>query len=237
MDILALIPARGGSKGIPRKNIRPFCGKPLIAYSIDAAKGSRVSRIVVSTDDEEIASVARQYGAEVPVLRPADMASDKAPVMDAIFHMLDHLRDTEKYEPTHVLLLQTTSPLREASDITSAIELLQKRDADAVISMTRTENGLFTKNADDVVETLYDGYKAGSNRQVLTPTYKLDGCMIYLIKTDVLRKTRSFLGGKVVGYEIERWRSLDLDEPQDFVLGELVYKNKDELKKNIRDFN
>jgi len=237
MEILALIPARGGSKGIPKKNVRLFCGKPLIAYTIEAAKAAGIKRVVVSTDDAEIAAVAKQYGAEVPVMRPAEIAGDKAPVMDAVFHMLDHLRDTEKYEPTHVLLLQTTSPLREASDITNAVELLQKRDADSVISMCRTEQGLFTKNSEDAVETLYDGYKAGSNRQTLTPTYKLDGCMIYLIKTDVLRATRSFLGGKAVGYEIERWRAVDLDEPQDWALGELVYQNKEELKKRLKNFS
>ena len=236
MEILALIPARGGSKGISNKNIRPFCGKPLIAYTIDAAKASpKVGRVVVSTDSEEIAATGRECGAE-SFMRPAATATDTAPVMDAVLYTLDKLRDTEGYEPTHVLLLQTTSPLRETSDIDNAVELLQKRDADSVISMCRTEQGLFTKNSEDAIETLHDGYKTGSNRQTLTPTYKLDGCMIYLIKTDVLRTTRSFLGGKAVGYEIERWRAVDLDEPQDFVLAELIYQNRAALKERIKNF-
>ena len=237
-NILALITARGGSKGIPKKNIRSFCGKPLIAHTIEIAKAApSVNRIVVSTDDKKIADVARTFGAEVPVMRPAELAGDTSALMDAVIHMLDYLRNTEKYEPSHVLLLQVTSPMREVSDIENAVKLLEARGGDSVVSMCRTENGLFTKNADDVVETLYDGYKGATNRQMLPKTYKLDGCMIYLIKTEVLRRERSFLGGKLIGYEIERWRALDLDDPQDFVLAELVYAHKDELAKRIKNFS
>jgi len=237
-NILALITARGGSKGIPRKNIRPFCGKPLMAHTIAVAKSaSSVSRIIVSTDNEEIANVAREYGAEVPVMRPSGMAEDTSPLMDAVIHMLDYLRDTEHYEPSHVLLLQVTSPMREVSDIENAVKLLARRGGDSLVSMCRTENGLFTKNDDDSVETLYDGYKGATNRQMLPKTYKLDGCMIYLIKTDVLRRERSFVGGKLIGYEIERWRAFDLDEPQDFVLAELAYEHRTELAKRIKDFS
>lgn len=238
LNILALITARGGSKGIPRKNIRPFCGKPLIAYSIEAAKAApSVKRIVVSTDNEEIAAVAREYDAEVPVMRPAELASDTIPLVDAVMHMLDYLQKTEKYIPSHVLLLQATSPLREVSDIENAVKLLTERGGDSLVSLCRTENGLFTKNGEDIVETLYDGYASGTNRQMLPKTYKLDGCMIYLIKTNVLRREHSFLGGKLIGYEIERWRAIDLDEPQDFVTGELLYKNREAIAKQIKNFS
>lgn len=237
LKILALIPARGGSKGIPRKNVRVFAGKPLIAHAIAAAKGApRVDRIVVTTDDEEIAAVAREHGAEVPVMRPAEMAGDTSPVMDAVIHMLDHLKNEDGYEPTHVLLLQTTSPMRESADIERCIDRLLEAGGDALVSVCRTENGLFAVKDDGVLETLYDGYAAGTNRQALPKTYKLDGCMLYLIKTDVLRRERSFLGGTVIGYPIERWRTLDLDEPEDFVLAELVYAHKDEIAKRIKDF-
>lgn len=238
LNILAIIPARGGSKGIPKKNIRPFCGKPLIAYSIEAAKAaSSVSRIIVSTDNEEIVATARAYGAEVPTMRPSEMSGDKSPVINAALHMLDYLRDTEGYNPSHVLLLQTTSPLREASDIEKAVELLREHAGDSLVSLCRTENGLYSMNADNVVDTLYGGYVSSTNRQMLPKTYKLDGCMIYLIKTDVLRRERSFLGGKLIGYEIARWRAIDLDEPEDFVLAELVYQHRDELAKRIKDFS
>ena len=236
--ILAIITARGGSKGIPKKNIRLFCGKPLIAHSIEVGKAApSVDRIVVSTDDEEIATIARTYGAEVPVMRPSELAGDTSPLLDAVFHMLDYLRDTEHYTPNYVLLLQATSPMREVSDIENAVKLLTERGGDSLVSICRTENSLYTKGTNDVIETLYDGYVSGTNRQMLPKTYKLDGCMIYLIKTDVLRRERSFLGGKLIGYEIERWRAVDLDDPQDFVTGELLYKNREALKKTIEDFS
>lgn len=237
MKLLALIPARGRSKGIPHKNIRPFAGMPLIAHTIEAAKGStHVDRVVVSTDDQTIADVAREFGAEVPVLRPSELAGDTSPVMDAVIHMLDYLKVHESYEPTHVLLLQTTSPLRTTRDIEASIELYEKRDADSLVSMCRTEQGLYKKHADDTVETLHDGYSKNTNRQSLEPTYKLDGCMIYLIRTDILREKHTFLAGKIVGYEIPRWRAIDLDEPQDFVVGERIFRMQNEIEETIRNF-
>jgi len=238
VKILAMIPARGGSKGILHKNIRPFAGKPLIAHTIEAAKGSRrVDRVVVSTDDTKVADIAKECGAEMPILRPAEISGDKRPVTDAVIHMLDYLKDHESYEPTHVLLLQTTSPLRTSRDIDASVELYEKSGADSLVSMCRTEQGLFTKDDNGVVETLYDGYASGTNRQSLLPTYKLDGCMIYLIRTDILREHHSFIAGKLVGYEIPRWRAVDLDDPQDFVVGELIFKQRDELEKSIRNFS
>lgn len=237
MKILALIPARGGSKGIPKKNIKMFAGKPLIAHSIEAAKGSKfVDRVVVTTDTQEIADIAKSFGADVPVLRPEEISGDKSLVMDAVIHMLDYLRDHEKYEPTHVLLLQTTSPLRKASDIDEAVELFRKREADSLVSMCRTENGLYVKDENDIVESLCDGYSASTNRQMLPQCYKLDGCMIYLIETNLLRSGRSFFGGKLVGFEIPRWRAVDLDEPEDFVVGELIYRHQEDILAQLETF-
>ncbi|MCR4256733.1 MAG: acylneuraminate cytidylyltransferase family protein [Candidatus Uhrbacteria bacterium] len=237
MKLLALIPARGGSKGIPKKNIRPFAGKPLIAHSIEAGKGSKyVDRVVITTDDAEIAEIAKSFGAEVPVLRPAEISGDKSPVMEAVIHMLDYLRDKEGYEPTHLLLLQTTSPLRRSSDIDAAVELFQNRGAESLVSMCRTENGLFTKDENDVVETVYDGYKSATNRQMLPKCYKLDGCMLYLIDVNVLREKRSFLGGKLIGFEIPRWRAVDLDDPEDFIVGELIHRNASDIEDKINAF-
>jgi CMP-N,N'-diacetyllegionaminic acid synthase len=237
MKILALIPARGGSKGIPTKNIRQFAGKPLIAHTIEVAKGSkRIDRVVVSTDDSDIADVSRRYGAEVPVMRPPEMAADESPVIDAVMHMLDYFKKTESYEPSHVLLLQTTSPLRTSADIDASVELFEQHKADSLVSICRTENSLFTIE-ESLIITTYDGNKEISNRQALTPAYKLDGCMIYLIKTDVLREKHSFIAGKVVGYEIPRWRAVDLDEPQDFVIGEKLFEARDDIEKAIRNFS
>jgi len=238
MKILALIPARGGSKGIPKKNIRPFNGKPLIAHSIECAKRSpRVDRIVVSTDSEEIAEIARAYGADVPFLRPSEMAGDTSKVMDAVIHAIETLKAAEGYEPTHVLLLQTTSPMRTPEDIDRAVEILTERNADGVVSVCRTENLLMTKNDNDVLTILNAEQLGTTNRQLLPTVYKLDGCMIYLIKTDVLLRERSFFAGKLVGYEIDRWRAVDLDEPQDFVVGEMIQRNAEEIAKRIEQFS
>ena len=118
LTFLGIIPARGGSKGIRNKNIRAFAGKPLIAYAIDAAKKSRyLSRTVVSTESEEIARVAKEYGAEVPFLRPKELAEDTSKVFDAIAHLLEKLKTDEGYAPDYIVLLQPTSPLRTAKDI------------------------------------------------------------------------------------------------------------------------
>jgi N-acylneuraminate cytidylyltransferase/CMP-N,N'-diacetyllegionaminic acid synthase len=236
MKLLALIPARGGSKGIPKKNIRPFAGKPLIAHSIEAGRGSKyVDRVIVSTDDPEIAEISRSFGAEVPVTRPAEIAGDESPVMDAVIHTLDYLRDQEGYEPTHLLLLQTTSPLRRSSDIDAAVALFKERDAESLVSMCRTENGLYTIDEDDAVHIEYDGYTT-SNRQMLPTCYRLDGCMLYLIDVKVLREKKSFLAGKLVSFIVPRWTAVDLDDPEDFIVGELLYAHREEIEQKIKNF-
>jgi len=237
MKILAIIPVRGGSKGIPQKNIRAFNGRPLIALSLEVAKQSSVvDRVIVSTESQEIADISLAHGVEVPILRPTEMAGDKSPVIDAVIHMLDYLRDHELYEPTHLLLLQATSPLRRASDIDAAVKLYKDRGADSLVSVCRTENALYVKREDDVLEPIVDSYRTSGNRQELPVCYKLDGSMIYLIRTDLLRETRSFFSGRLVGYEVERWRSIDLDEIEDFVVGELIHKHRNEIAEDIQNF-
>ncbi len=234
--LLAIIPARSGSKGIPGKNIRPFCGKPLIAYSIEAAKGApSVSRIIVDTDSEEIAAVAKALGAEVPYLRPAELASDSAKLIDSTSHLLDRLKADEGYEPTHVLLLQPTSPMRTSEDIENAVALMKKRGAKNVISVCRTEYIYMTKDENDTLRLL-DVAAASAARQEMPQYYKFDGSMIYLIEVKTLRESKSFAGGDPVGYVIERWRGVDLDEPEDFVVGELIYKNREAIAERLKHF-
>ena len=237
MNILAIIPARGGSKGIPKKNIRPFCGKPLIAYSIEAAKAApSVSRVIVDTDSQEIADIAKKYGAEVPFLRPAEFATDTAKIIDSTEHLLKKLKEAEEYEPSHVLLLQPTSPMRTSDDIEKAVVLMAKRGANNVISVCRTES-LLLRMDDDCKLQMQNAEVASANRQQAGRYYKFDGSMIYLIETAALLRDRSFAGGEPHGYEIERWRAVDLDDPQDFVLGELIYQNREALAQRIKDFS
>ncbi len=236
-EILAVIPARAGSQGIPGKNVRIFAGKPLLVHAIETAKAATsIQRIIVSTDSEETASAAKESGAEVPFLRPAEFATSESKLADVVSHLLDELKKSEGYEPTHILLLQPTSPLREVEDIENAISLLTSRDADEVVSVTRTENVLMTKDANDELTVVNPDMLASPNRQQLPAYYKFDGSMIYLIKTSVFLKEHSFFAGKVVGYEIPRWRAIDLDEPQDFILGKLIYENRERLAQEIRDF-
>jgi CMP-N-acetylneuraminic acid synthetase len=136
MHVLAVIPARAGSKGIPGKNIRPLNGRPLLAYSVDAARESRtVTRVVVSTDDEEIARVAREAGAEVPFLRPAALAGDAVPMLDTLQQVVAALKSADAYCPDIIVLLQPTSPLRTAAHVDAAVTLLLETSADSVVSV------------------------------------------------------------------------------------------------------
>lgn len=235
--ILAIIPARGGSRGIPKKSVRLFAGKPLIAHTIGAAKNSpSIDRVVVSTDSEEIAAVARDFGAEVPFLRPAELATSESKIVDAVAHLLGALQK-DGYEPTHVLLLQPTSPMQTSSDIERAIDLFFASSADSLVSVCRTENLLMTKDSDNVLTIQNPEMLESSNRQELPAYYKLDGSMIYMVDAKKFLEKKSFFFGRLVGYEIERWRAVDIDEPQDFVVGELIFQNRDSIESQIRNFS
>ncbi|MDO8594533.1 MAG: acylneuraminate cytidylyltransferase family protein [bacterium] len=239
MHILAIIPARGGSKGIVNKNIRPFSGKPLIAHTIDVAKKSRhITRVVVSTDSKKIADVAKKCGAEVPFLRPPEFAGDSAKITDAIAHLILKMREETGYEPEVIVLLQPTSPLRTAADIDNAIDLLLARKAPAVVSVCKTEQLLFTKDRSDLLAMVSDKtFLTSSNRQELKDTYKLDGSMVYGIRTNVFLREKSFLPIGVIGYEVPRWRAVDIDEPQDFLVGELIFQNRKKIERSLRTFH
>lgn len=236
--VLAIIPARGGSKGILNKNIRPFGGKPLIAHTIHEAKKSKyVTEVVVSTDSEKIARVAKRYGAKVPFLRPSQLATNTSKVSDSVLHLLMKMKNESNYVPDFLVLLQPTSPLRIASDIDGALKLLLRRKAPAVVSVCRTEQLLFSKDRRDVLKLRSDKvFLTSSNRQDLQDTYKLDGSMVYGIRTDVFLKTKSFIPKGVIGYEIPRWRAVDIDEPQDFLVGELVFKNRKKIWRSLMKF-
>lgn len=237
-EILAIIPARGGSKGIPHKNIRNFGGKPLIAHTIDQAKASKfITRTIVSTDSPEIAAVAKKYGAEVPFLRPKALAGDTSQVADAIIHALDFLKDAENYNPDYIVMLQTTSPLRTAKDIDESLEKLFKTKADCVVTLCETEQLLYTIDKRQRLHLVSDEkFMKSTNRQQLEQTYMLNGAMVYAIKTSVFRRDKSYFKGDLIGHVIDGWRSVDLDEPVDFIIAEMIYKNLAKIKQTIRNF-
>ena len=219
MKIIAVIPARGGSKGVPRKNIRLLAGKPLIAYTIEQALGARsVTRTIVSTDDDEIVAVSKEYGAEV-VKRPAELATDTATSEAALIHALNYLRDTEGYEPDLVVFLQATSPLRQPDDIDNAIEILQREQADSLFSACLVEGFVWRSTLGTLVPLNY-APDTRPRRQELDEEILEENGSIYVFKPWVLRKYNSRLGGKIATYQMSRLYSFQMDVPEDIVIVE-----------------
>jgi CMP-N,N'-diacetyllegionaminic acid synthase len=219
MRILALIPARGGSKGIPRKNVRLLAGKPLIAWTIEAARAcAELERVVVSTDDAEIASVAREHGAEIPFMRPEALATDSASSLPVVLHALDHLPGIDA-----VLLLQPTSPLRTAADIAAVLSLAASTGAPSVMSVAPAPchpDWMYRMSGGRQLERLMPGRRA-LRRQDLEPVYVPNGA-IYFNRVDWLRETGDFVGPGTIGFEMPAERSIDLDGPLDWALTELL---------------
>lgn len=219
-EILAIIPARGGSKGIPGKNLRPLMSKPLIAHTIEQARQAQgVSRVVVSTDDEEIGRVAAAYGAEV-VWRPEALSGDTATSESALVHVLDHLQETEGYEPSLVLFLQCTSPLRRPDDIDRAIATLLTQEADSLVSVVPVVVWLWRLVKGQPQSFNYD-YHQRLRRQERPQDYNENGS-IYVFKPWVLRRCNNRLGGNIALYEMDAWSNIDIESLTDLALAEWV---------------
>lgn len=225
-NILALIPARGGSKGIPRKNIKSFAGYPLIAWSIAAAKQSKlVTRIIVSTDDEEIAAVAREWGAETPFLRPGELAQDKTTDLPVFEHALKWLEDVEEYHPDILVQLRPTSPFRPHGMVDAAVQiLLNHKDADCVRGVVPAAQNPFKMwrfNGEDkpleqllTVEGITEPYNAP--RQILPPVYWQTG-HIDAIRTGTIINKKSLTGEVIYPLVIDPKYTVDIDTPADWV--------------------
>lgn len=225
MDILAIIPARGGSKGVPQKNLRPVGGKPLIVWTCEAARRvSALSRIVVSTDDPLLAGIAKEAGVEVPFLRPQALATDTASAVDVVFHCLEWFREKESWKPTAVLLLQPTSPLRTFQDIQAAIHLFYAKKAQAVVSVTPTSHPAeWLKKIDEEgrLSPRFDSSSSPERRQLAPATFELNGA-IYLIETKTLFAEKTFCPSGSYAYVMPRERSLDIDTPWDLSLADTI---------------
>jgi len=215
--ILAVIPARGGSKGLPGKNILPLAGKPLIVWSIEAAKESKyIDTCIVSTDDDRIATVAEKYGCDVPFLRPEELATDESNSSDAILHALEKLED--RYDI--VIILQPTSPLRTTEDIDNALELMIGKHAPIVVSICKSNKPIYwhyTLENNRTIKPVYPSKKIVSNRQEFPATYIPNGAL-YIAKVDYFKKTKTFYTDKTLGYIMPNERSVDIDSHIDFVL-------------------
>lgn len=229
VSVLGLITARGGSKGIPRKNIADLRGRPLIAYTIESASKSRfLTRTIVSTDDEEIASIARGLGADVPFLRPAELATDEAKSADVAAHALLWIKGNNEQEFDYVMLLQPTSPLRTAEDIDACIQKVADTDADSVLSMVELTDMSLPKlkkiRGDRILPLLEDEGSMPTPRQESEPIYKRNTA-IYLTKSHLI------LEGDVFGrvsrpYIMPMQRSVDINEPSDLDLADFYMQKQ-----------
>ncbi len=227
--ILGIITARGGSKGIPRKNIKELCGKPLIAYTIEAACGSRyLTRYIVSTDDAEIAEISKKYGADIPFMRPEELAQDKSTSMEVVQHAIQKLKDDFGEEYDYIMILQPTSPLRTSEDIDESIKIAVDTDADSVMSMKELEDFSPQKmkkiESGIIVHYFEEEGATSARRQDLTKMYKRN-CAIYLTKTEYIQQGDLF--GKISrAYVMPEERSVDINKPIDFDLAEFFMRRR-----------
>ena len=235
MKTLAVIPARGGSKGLPRKNIKNFLGHPLIAWTISSALNSKkITDVIVSTDCDEIRKISLRYGAKVPFLRPKNLAKDSSKTEDAIIHLLDHI--DEKYDI--IILLEPTSPLRKINDIDSSISILNTRwdeiDAVTTLGKIQLENPQISKRItlDHKVESfIKENKKEIYQRQMYEDSYFPYG-VAYVSKTSSLIKKETFYPERLGFHKIEYWQNYEIDNDLDFKICELVaLENIDKMKK------
>ena len=230
-SVIAIIPARGGSKGLPRKNIKELCGKPLIAWSIEAGLGSQYTdEVIVTTDSEEIAHIARAFGASVPFMRPTKLASDTATSFDAIKHTLDFCENELKKKFDYIVLLEPTSPLRDRSDIDMAIEqLLSNPQALALVGICKTESQnpafLVKKNGENFLVGYENKNMKVLRRQDINDVYFFEGS-IYVSHIETLLTKKTFYHERTLGYEVPKWKALEVDDLDDFVMIEALMKHR-----------
>lgn len=231
--MIALIPARGGSKGLPGKNIKNLCGKPLIAHTIGAAlNASGIDRVVVTTDSEEIAEIAKQYGAEVPFLRPKELAGDTSSAVDVYLHAVDFLQKESGQEIQKFMVLLPTAPLRGSENIEQALKEFYEKKAETLISMKEAETPVswyYGMNEEGRVKNLgFDGQNAVKNRQVNNVYYIPNGA-IYILDTRLLREKRTYYSDNTVAYLMSQEESVDIDCALDFKIAELLLSQKEKL--------
>lgn len=225
--ILAIIAARANSKGLPNKNILPLLDKPVIAWTLQQAKQcDYIDKVILTTDDELIAGIGRNYGADVPFIRPKELAEDSSKIIDVIFHTIEFLR--EKNETFDiVVLLQPTCPLRKVDDILQSIELLFDKNAQAVVSVVETGHSPLWANTlplDGCMNKFLNKDVINRNRQELPTYFRLNGS-IYVSYIEYLKKNQSFHGEKTFAYIMPRERSVDIDDNIDYLHIKAILEN------------
>ena len=227
---LAIIPARGGSKRLPRKNLLDLCGRPLIAWTIEAGRESEyVDKVVVTSDDNEILEISEKFGANT-IKRPNELASDTATTFDAIKHVIEN---TEKYD--YIVLLQPTSPLRNSKHIDEAIELLESKNADAVISVCEMDHSPLWSNTlpeDGSMRHFLRDEILNKRSQDLEKYYRLNGA-IYICQTDKLLENKGFfLKNNVFSYIMDKICSIDIDDEFDFLVASKAMESESKIFKS-----
>lgn len=218
--VLAIIPARGGSKGVPQKNLRSLGGRPLIEWTIEAAREAAcVTRVIVSTDSPQIAEVARAAGADVPFLRPDELATDTSNTLDVVAHAIHSCPDYDV-----ALLLQPTSPLRRSADIDAAFSLMRDTNAESCASVAPVEESpwlMFRISENGRMERVLPPWPGGMRRQDLPPVYTLNGA-IYFVMTAAFSRTGQLITAETVAYEMDCEKSIDIDTHSDFERAEAI---------------
>lgn len=224
--ILAIIPARGGSKGILNKNIIDLCGKPLIAYSIEEAlKTKYIDKVFVSTDSEKIKDISLNWGADVPFMRSDELSSDSAKSIDVVLHCLEYFNNVDEYYD-YVILLQPTSPLRNCKDIDDALEMIINKNGSSLVSVCPVEQNpvLMRTIENDRMNEIVNCQKDNLRRQELPEFYIFNGA-IYINSVQMLYNEKAFVNENTIPYVMDKNKSIDIDEPKDIVLAEFFLRN------------
>lgn len=222
--VVCVIPARGGSKGLPGKNIKMFCGKPLVAHTIEQARQSKyIDRVIVSTEAEEIAQISLEYGAEVPFKRPMELAGDCSSTVDVLLHAVNWLEHVDRYSFDILLLLHATTPLRSVEDIDESITLMVEENADNVFSVVEAHKNPYFNMVEEGLNGFVRLVKEGcySTRQAAPKVYDMNAS-IYVWWTSVLKEGKQLFLNKTKAYVMPKERSIDIDDDLDFRIAEFL---------------
>ena len=230
MNLLTIIPARGKSKGIKNKNIKKLCGYPLIAWTILIAKKSKyIKQIIVSTDSNKIANISKKFGATVPFIRPKRYATDTSSSFSVLKHAINFFR-SKGINFDYVLMLEPTSPLREVKDIDACIKKVLRKKIDTMVGVskviTQHPRFIYSINKKNIlIPYVNNNDNPSIRRQDIEPLYYLDGS-IYISKIGTLMRKKSFYHNKTVAYKVDKWKSLEIDDIEDFNLAKYYIKSK-----------
>ena len=233
-EILGIIPARAGSKGLRHKNMKLFCGKPLISWTVEAAlKSKYIDKVIVSTDSQDIAKIVNQYGELAPFIRPTFLSTDTALQIDVIRHVCEYSKQQYSKEYDYIALLEPTSPLRETTDIDNAIFKLNTKNVSSVVGISKTESQnpafLVKKNAKDFISWYDTSQSIGIRRQEVDPIFYLEGS-IYVSDRNKLFEENSFYHDETIGYVMSKDKSLEIDDEFDFIMAEALMRHRIENK-------